>query len=462
MIIAGAAIYSKIKQERAKKKVAEQGLLSVGDSDVAKRAFASQASKTTKAIEDGHGGIQRAGTEIKFEDPAGLDVTSPAASSPGLLSPTLEKHETRVAPTPQPNVASPVKSEKGFFTATTPLSPVTDGFHSRSRGISEPLHFSTQSEASSQSPSAYSRDSDGATLAESDSTSVMATSSQGTYVVKVRTIGSDLKSGFPYHPALFDMQVHPQKWDAFTGQITSVAKFGIGDHAQVVASAMAVAMVGAFGTSVFVGRGVARRMEEKKIKAGLQDTSDGGLGDTLQHWNESYFRGRGLFVHLELSESAMKRPDQQSRLFRKETPWYGNKEERERKKAERKFVLVVTRLDEDGEPSQALHELSGGTEAAIIPELAGEEDARYNLAEMPGDECMIPVELPGDMALPWGVSLGYGNDKAEPGAGYAELESDTTQLLGKARLDDEEDEDVIPLPLIVKGSTHEVLNKELT
>ncbi|KAK5122279.1 hypothetical protein LTR85_004190 [Meristemomyces frigidus] len=459
MFITAAAVYGKVKKERAKKRVAEQGLLSVGDSDVAKRAFASQTAQATRTIRSGEPGIQGTGTQVKFEDPSSVDGTSPTVSSPALLSPTAERHETRFAATPQQDVASPVQSEHGFLAPTTPITPGGGSFSLRSRGDSEPPRYSALSQCSAQSPSVYSKDSDGATLAMSDSASVLASSTQGTYAVKVRTIGSDLKSGFPYHPALFDMHIHPQKWDDFTGQITSSAKFGIGDHAQVVATATAVAMVGAFGTSVFIGRNMARRIEEKKIKAGMEDTSDGGLGDTLQHWNESYFRGRGLFVHLELSESAMKRPEQQSRLFRKETHWYGTKEEKDRKRAERKFVLVVTRLDGDGEPTEALHELSGGVEAAVIPELPTEEDAKYNVAELPGDESSVPVELPGDTVLPWGVSLGYGSEKFEPPAGYAELESDTTQLLGKTKLD--EDGDIKPAPLMVTGSTHGALNKEL-
>lgn len=207
---------------------------------------------------------------------------------------------------------------------------------------------------------------------------------------------------------------------------------------------------------------MSRRIQEQKVKAGLKDTSDGGLGDTLQQWNESYFRGRGLFVHLELSESAMKRPEQESKLFRRETHWYGNKDERQRKRAERKFVLVVTRLDEDGGPSEALQELSGGTDAAVIPELPGEEDAKYSLTELPGEDGTQPVELAGDMELPWGMSLGYGNEKMEPPMGYAELESDTTQLLGQTSLDDGAKQDMQPPPLMVTGNMHEELKKDST
>ena len=56
-----------------------------------------------------------------------------------------------------------------------------------------------------------------------------------------------------------------------------------------------------------------RSIQEKKVKDGLADMSDGGLGDTLNQWNEDYFSKKGLFVHLELSESAMKNANEKSR-----------------------------------------------------------------------------------------------------------------------------------------------------
>lgn len=208
---------------------------------------------------------------------------------------------------------------------------------------------------------------------------------------------------------------------------------------------------------------MTRRIQEDKIKAGRENTSDGGLGDLLQQWNDGYFRDRGLFAHLELSDSAMKHPDQKSRLLRKGTHWYPTRQERDKKRADRKFAIILTKLDDDGKPADALHELSSGSEAAVIPELPSGEDARYNIAEMPGDEGRMPVELPGDLALPAGVSLGYGSEKLEPPAGYAELDSETTELLGKTTLDeDDPDEELRPSSLMVTGSTHEALSKETT
>lgn len=205
-----------------------------------------------------------------------------------------------------------------------------------------------------------------------------------------------------------------------------------------------------------------RTLQEKKVKAGLADMSAGGLGDTLEQWNDSYFQKRGLFVHLELSQSATKNQEQKSKAFRKQTFMYG-KEDRDRKREERKFILVVTKLDEEGQPSAALQELAAESAPGIpdIPEMAT-EDAKYNIAEMlgdmptdekklppvPGDEDM-PVELP-TFDLPYGASIGYGNEKFGPPVGYAELDSDTTALLEKTNLNDKDSEGERPKELMPK------------
>ena len=171
-----------------------------------------------------------------------------------------------------------------------------------------------------------------------------------------------------------------------------------------------------------------RHIQEKKVREGLKDTSDSGLGNLLEQWNDTYFRERGLFVHLELSESATKNPDQKSKKLRKETRWYG-KQERERKRDERKFVIVLSHLDEDGLPSEARQELAAEG-PGLMPEPPDAEDPTVNLVEAPGDFSDVqqgPVELPADFVLPGSVSLGFGNDKLAPPVGYAELDGDELQ-----------------------------------
>lgn len=169
-----------------------------------------------------------------------------------------------------------------------------------------------------------------------------------------------------------------------------------------------------------------RSITEKKVRSGLQDTSDGGLGHTLEQWNNSYFRDHGLFVQLELSEFAVKRSEGKSNIIRKGTWLYTKREDRERKQEERKFVIVVTKLDEKGVPSGAVHELVGDP----IAELPAQEEAKYEVTELPGDEVQIPVELPA-METPVEVSRGYGSEKFSLPNGLTKLEVGGTQLAEK-------------------------------
>lgn len=178
--------------------------------------------------------------------------------------------------------------------------------------------------------------------------------------------------------------------------------------------------------------------------------SDGGLGEKLQLWNDEYFRPRGLYVHLELSESAMKHPDQKSTTLRKGVLLYSSRQDRDRKREERKFVIVVTRLDEDGKPREALRELElaeqekeDGSDEELVERSQeldgsglveiGSSDVPHSphAAELPGDTVLPPVELAANE--PWLI------DKAPlPPSDYVEVEGDNTFLLENTHLRDDD------------------------
>ncbi|KXT10004.1 hypothetical protein AC579_1238 [Pseudocercospora musae] len=160
----------------------------------------------------------------------------------------------------------------------------------------------------------------------------------------------------------------------------------------MVVAATATALTGALVTSVFVGRSMGRSLQEKKVKSGLLDTSAGKLGNVLKSWNEQDWKDLGLFMHLELSESAMKRKEQKSRSFRKPSNLYSSREDRERKQEERKFCIVVTRLDEEGLPADAIHDIA---ESDLAAEMDSKEPI-YEIPELHGDDEM-PVELPAEV-----------------------------------------------------------------
>jgi hypothetical protein len=162
-----------------------------------------------------------------------------------------------------------------------------------------------------------------------------------------------------------------------------------------------------------------RQLQEEKVKKGLVDTTEGGLGDTLKQWNIAYFGKLGLSVRMELSESAMKNPDQKSKAFRKPSLMYSNRDDRARKAEERKFVLVVTKLDDEGNPSEEIHELAGKDGGAV--EIGSSGDVSSKIAEMPADEGNVYVELPAEM--PAGVW--EKEKKLDPPEGYVEMEGST-------------------------------------
>lgn len=259
------ALGRKITDEKAKRREKKQGQLSVGNSDVAKRAFASQ---TSKMIEEGPTGINRAGTDIKFEDPSQVSASSQENLNAASYSPDVEVQDTRSVS--QVNVTSPVQSEKAAFGTDspyteTPTSAVdwrsdTSTLQSSTGTNLEPPPYSPgpRSPTSTMATSVYSKDTDGNTLAPSDTRSIASgsTNSRGTHALRVKTRGGDLKSGFAYHPALFDYRIPPDKWENFTYQIIESTKFDTRDNLRMVGAATATALTGAVATSVWVGRSV--------------------------------------------------------------------------------------------------------------------------------------------------------------------------------------------------------------
>ena len=196
-----------------------------------------------------------------------------------------------------------------------------------------------------------------------------------------------------------------------------------------------------------------RKIQEEKVRQGLQDDAKGGLSDTLKLWNAEYFSKLGLFVHLDLSDSALKNPDQKSKTFRKPALFYNNREDRERKNDERKFVLVVTRLDEEGRPMEAIQEL-GGTDGGPV-EIGSSGDVSSMIAEMPADEGNVYVELPAE--LPASAA----EKKLDPPVGYVEMDGDNSYALEKMLLveaDPDAEKALPPKPLNIDSP----LDKETT
>lgn len=230
------ALSRKITDEKAKRQEARQGHLEVGDSEAAKRAFASQ--------------IARTGTEIKYDEPEDVTGDAPPTSSPSAPSPTVLSQDANL--TSQSSTKSPVSSKSTAYPAS-PYSEVPTSFgdelsvHESTTTELPPYTPTPQSPMSPPVSSVHSRDLDGNSLTawDTQSSSTRSTNSHNAHSIRIKTIGSDLKSGFPYHPELFELRVHPEKWTAFTIQIIESTKFRVNDHAKIWAAATATAMTGA-------------------------------------------------------------------------------------------------------------------------------------------------------------------------------------------------------------------------
>jgi hypothetical protein len=186
-------------------------------------------------------------------------------------------------------------------------------------------------------------------------------------------------------------------------------------------------------------RTMNRSIQEKKVETGLADTSPGSLGETIEHWNTSYFAPLGLCAHLELSDSAMRKPNQKSSIIRKPSLLYREREERDRKREDRKFVVVVTELSHTSLSSTEVHEIAGDVQRLEMPV---PDDPRCHIAELPGDSKLRPTELPNadDKAK---------EDMADVICGVSEVPGDIPVEL---RADIPEDDSLWPRSLAVGGS----------
>lgn len=157
-----------------------------------------------------------------------------------------------------------------------------------------------------------------------------------------------------------------------------------------------------------------RRSQERKVSTGIDDTSQGSLGDVLHRWNASYFSSLGLHAQLELSDSVMRRPEHKSRIIRKPSLLYRGREQRDWKREDRKFVMVISRTDCEASPAGKLLEV--GSESGKV-ELPTPREPRAFEVELPGEggRSLAELETPEDKAK---------EDLADVLCGVAELPAD--------------------------------------
>jgi Domain of unknown function (DUF4646) len=235
-----------------------------------------------------------------------------------------------------------------------------------------------------------------------------------TFPVKIRANSTSLSSGFPYHPALFDLRVPPGDWASFTSEVVKSTKLTFGDRVAVAAIVAGIGVTGMVGTAIYSGRKFQDRFQVKRVRTALDDPK--GLGYTLSSWNEHFFAKLGLEAQVEVSEAALRNEAERNgddemletlrrrRTIEKTPLVYLRKETRDRRAEERKFSIVLRPVSEAAElpagdferraemDSAEVAEMSAGSERAEMPAYsAGQHEKSQLLPE--NVSVAAPIEL---------------------------------------------------------------------
>lgn len=216
---AGIAFARKIRDEKKRKQHERQGALDIGNSEMARRAFASQAHKLiTSAGEPG----ANPGTELAIQGPDSLDHCDRLRTASTFAHGSDDRHDCDDNMDTRDRLSSRLLVSSGSQTATsrdsriTQPPPYSPGLSTS--GIPTPATMTTLGLATT-----LSGESDGSSSIFSDDSMAL----------KIKSRGPDLKSGFAYHPGLYDLKVTPEMWQTFNQQIVEATKFGAGDTARV-------------------------------------------------------------------------------------------------------------------------------------------------------------------------------------------------------------------------------------
>jgi hypothetical protein len=174
--------------------------------------------------------------------------------------------------------------------------------------------------------------------------------------VWIKTRRQTLSSGFEYNRVLFNLRIDPTKWEEFSSDVTKASRLNSNDKAAVIATITGFSMLGLAGVGIVLGERVEYN---KKLKRLVTNRQEGGLlAKVLESWNENYFRSFGVRAWIEVNEAALrdqarksgeKAPDfvRCERSFVEKTPFVVfNKESWKRRKEERKYMVVLSPLEQ--------------------------------------------------------------------------------------------------------------------
>ena len=123
--------------------------------------------------------------------------------------------------------------------------------------------------------------------------------------LQIPTRSRTITSGFPYVEALADANVGEQEWAAFTSEITRVARMRSDQWTTAIGKGLGTLVVGGLIVGVMgiipaaiVTRLVRKRTESQNVQDARREGAE--LQLLIEHWNETYFRPRGILLRIDL------------------------------------------------------------------------------------------------------------------------------------------------------------------
>jgi hypothetical protein len=116
-------------------------------------------------------------------------------------------------------------------------------------------------------------------------------------------------SGFAYPEELSRHEISQEKWIEFTSAISEEAKLSRQQWTTVVGKglgtlALGGVMIGILGAipAVLVAKNARRRQEQRNLIASMAGARGEKLSRHLAHWNETFFRPRGVIIRVDLPD----------------------------------------------------------------------------------------------------------------------------------------------------------------
>ena len=162
-------------------------------------------------------------------------------------------------------------------------------------------------------------------------------------------------SGFAYPEELTQHNISKDQWTEFTQVICDEAKLSRQQWTTVVGKGLGTLaigglMVGFLGAipAVLVARHIRRRKEQRNLSAAMTDAQGERLAHHISHWNETFFRPRGLLIRVDLPDELVKDMEDMD-LYLKD--WKAQSDPKARDKAALKARIVIIPMD--GMPSDS-------------------------------------------------------------------------------------------------------------